>query len=230
MKRILVFLLLVFSTVPAVAGKIRSIREIFLSLPDNVFTRHGQCFHENDSFPVAERKTLLNRYDSSLNSFTSESGIRFWISEYSDSLQRLCFTNGDAAVTLSVIRQNGKEVFFCVLSRECDFVKCDDRWDFFTLKKGKLIEIHNVLPESFSAKLFFDTAYLAQMKFDPGMSLDGIEINFTDDPSVLSVTVNYDYFDPELFGEESPMTKLDPEKMKRTELLLKLKGKEFVIE
>lgn len=230
MKRILFFLLLAFCTVPAVAGKTVSIREIFLSLPDSVFTRAGRCFHENDSFPAAERKRLLCRYDSSLNSFTSDSGIRFWISEYSDSLQRLCFTSGEASVTLSVIRENGKGVFFCVLSRECDFVMCDDRWGFFTLRKGKLVEVSHVLPESFSAELFFDTAYLVQMKFDPGMPLDGIEINFTDNPSVFSVTVNYDFFDPELFGEDSPMTKLDPEKMKRTELLLKLKGKKFVME
>ncbi|HEU4719437.1 MAG TPA: hypothetical protein VFU15_16445 [Bacteroidia bacterium] len=198
---------------PARGKDVPTLRDLFLSLPDSVFIKDNRCFHQKDSFPVVERKQLLAGFDSG-NVENKGDGPRFPMFGLSDSSGILEFGTGDETTVLSILSRDKKETFFLVASSDCDFIACFQSFHFYSLKKKKISEVNNVLPALYPAKLFFDTAYLAQQKFDPDQGLDGIEIVFTGDPHLLVASLNTDFFDPELFGYENAMTQLDASKIK----------------
>lgn len=205
-----------------------SVRDLFLSLPDSVFTRYS-CFHEVDSFPVSERKRILNLYDSAVHEFNSENIPRLIIVEYSDSLERMVLDNfADTRITLQLIENGKKGIFFSISSSSCDFVTCDQDWDFYLQKKKKISTVKDVLPVYYPMSLFFDTTYLRQMGVDPALNIHGTQIYFEEKSLDITLSINTDFFDKELFGEDHPMVKLDPGKMIRNEIHLRRKG--FVYE
>ena len=223
MKRLFLLVALGFSFV--LPAKTLTLSELFLALPDSVFTK-TYCFQtDGDSFTVKERKTML---DSMGLGMSPESGQRFMITQLAESIGVLAFT--DAAehyVTLHLF--TGKEQYFCIETKSCDFVMCRQRMQFYTFKGKKLREYKNVLPESYAMRLFFDTTYLAEKGVDPELPIEGVEYFFRDNGQEIYLVINSEFFDAELMGEEHPMTKLDAGRMTRTEIALRRQGFRFVM-
>lgn len=224
LKRIFLLVALGFSFV--LPAKQLSLSELFLTLPDSVFTKTF-CFDmDKDSFPVKERKELL---DSMGQGMSSENGRRFMIIQLIDSIGVLAFTDAaDRYVILHLFA--GKEQFFCVETKSCDFVMCSQRMRFYTWNGKKLREYKDVLPVDFPMRLFFDTTYLAQNGVDPELPIDGTEYFFRENGQEIYVTINSEFFDAELMGDEHPMVKLDAGRMIHTEVVLRIKGHRFQIQ
>lgn len=226
MKRALILLFLLGS-LHLQAAPASSVRELFLSLPDSVFTGFS-CFQDSDSFSPAVRKRMLTTYDSAITEFKSDCGMHFLIRQVSDSLGRIVFDNfGDCLITIQLIETGKKEIFFCIAASSCDFVACRQSWNFYLQKKNKISIVKDVLPVSYPMQLFFDTTYLAETGIDPGLDIRGTELSFDENSRDIIVHINSDYFDQELFGEEHPMVKLDPGKMICTEIRLQRNGYKY---
>ena len=226
MKRVLIFLFLLGSLHLKADAK-GDLRNLFLSLPDSIFTQF-KSLGMQDSFPLSERLRILNKYDSASDKAEIVNEVRFSIRYCNDSLQRIMLDNfSDQTITIQILEKSKKGIFFSVCSSECDFVRCIQEWKFYLKKKKTISEVKDVLPLHFPMRLFFDTAYLKEMGIDPELDIQGITMYFEDESNQLVAYLNFDYFDKELFGEEHPMVKLNPEKLIRSSIKLKRNGKKF---
>lgn len=226
MKRALVFLFLLGSLHLKAEAK-KELRDLFLNLPDSVFTQFNS-FGMQDSFPRSERMRILSKYDSASGKAETVTEVRFSIRYIDDSLGRILLDNfSDQTITLQILEQSKKEIFFSVCASECDFVQCKQVWKFYLKKKKSISEVKDVLPTHFPMRLFFDPAYLQEMGVDPELDIHGINMYYGDENLEITAYLNTDYFDKELFGEEHPMVKLNPDKLIRSEIKLKRNGKQF---
>lgn len=229
MKRVLIFLFLLGSFHLKADAK-SDLRNLFLTLPDSIFTQF-KSLGMQDSFPRSERLRILNKYDSASDKAEIVNEVRFSIRYCNDSLQRIILDNfSDQTITIQILDNSKKEIFFSVCASECDFVMCKLNWKFYLKKKKSISEVKDVLPVHFPMRLFFNLAYLKEMGIDPELDINGINMYYDEGSRNLAAYLNTEYFDKELFGEEHPMVKLDPEKLIRQQVKLKRKGKTFVID
>jgi len=208
----------------------KNIRELFLSLPDSLFMKENRCFNpQNDSFPISERKRMLEISDSAIDDFVDEP--RFLINSISDSLGQLTVTSViQEATTLRILELDKGECFFSISNYHGDIDLSYGTWFFYTIKDGKIKEVSDVLPESYGLDLFFDATYLAQNHFDFSLSPSDLLILYDPFSGVLTGSLQTEIFDPELMGADDPKTKLDPKKIIKTQITFKLKKRKFVIE
>jgi hypothetical protein len=205
------------------------VTRLFLSLPDSVFTKGTIAFAENDSFPVYERRKMLAAYRSGIHEFSSDT-VRFAIQSIDDSSNTLLFSDmGERRITFALLQEKTRSAFVCVMAEECDFVMCTQRWNFYTVNSKKVVAEKSALPTCLPPELFFRKTYLDSLGNAAPPCVDGLEYHFGKSPGLLYAHINSDFFDPELFGEESPMTKMSADGFRRNELQLRLKGKKFVV-
>jgi hypothetical protein len=230
-KKFFLLFILSLTLIRAFSATPKNIRELFLSLPDSIFMKDNRAFDQDkDSFPLLERKRLIEIYDSAPNGF-DEKIPRFYIRFLSDSLQEISFEDrADQAITLKILETKGKECFFSLSNYHGDEVMSFGRWFFYSLKGKKITEVKNVLPESYPLELFFDSTYLSEHHFDFVFSENDMLIYYDlENSGVLTGLLQTEILDPELMGEEDPKTKLDPEKIRTTVIHFKLVRRKFII-
>jgi hypothetical protein len=229
-----IFLLPIFLFTFVVNGFSKShtnILALFYSLPDSIFTKNNYCFDaEKDSFSLRERKVMSFGYSDSVYNLEPDARHLIFL-EVSDSIGKLTFGNGldSPSTTLSILETKGNEVFFSVESSRCDFVACFQLWNFYSKKGKKIKEVQDVLPGYYPASFFFKKPYLDSVKVDPGSDIPGIELTFTNDPHFLKISVNTEFFDPELVTVDSSLLVLDLGRLSDDDLFLVLTKRKFII-
>ena len=142
-----------FSTKDTCAQQSQTVIDIFLALPDTVFTSIKELnFAEKDSFSIKERTKMIANFDEQKKTFTP-ADPRFHIISENENNHLLFCTNDEVNM----------DVKFWTLENQETLIAVDgnykEDWNnqtikFYKYKSGKITPVQ-ALPEEYPVRLFF---------------------------------------------------------------------------
>jgi hypothetical protein len=204
------------------------IMDIFLSLPDTVFTHAPHVpFLKNDSFPVAERKLLAG---DSVPGYPHREPQVFDLLSLNQPLRLLTMSNGPYTLSLKCWELGQGKWLVGIATQAEDFVKPPSSIQFFLWDGKRVGEYPNSLPGKLLLSTFFPAAELK--KNGIGMKETVPELNFRFSDSLDAVEVRPDpfYFDPNYQEPGDPLVHLDWSKMKTEVVYCYFRAGKFIAE
>lgn len=206
-----------------------SVQDIFLLLPDSIFTNiHQLNFAEVDSFPIMERNQMLADYEAGKHSYTSKDP-RFHVVGINEKNRLLNCSNTELNLNVKVWTISDNEILIAVDGNYKDFDMSFQSIKFYSYTGGKLTPV-KAMPDVFPASQFFDAGYLERKKMNPSYPVPDLIIEFSKTNDDLKVKVQPEVFDPEIVGVKGhPLTHLDENALKNPFLIYTLQNGKFVL-